>query len=79
MFAIGLDPFFTGATTGSHSGWVLLFPDVAWWLLETALVLGLSWPRVKPRGVGTVVWLVVVWVLASVARFTPQILTLTTH
>ncbi|MDT3443138.1 hypothetical protein [Pseudofrankia sp. BMG5.37] len=56
---------------------VLLFPDVVWWLLETVLVLGLSWRRVKPRRVGTVVWLAVLWLLASAARFTPQILALT--
>ncbi|WP_131804000.1 hypothetical protein [Pseudofrankia sp. BMG5.36] len=56
---------------------VLLFPDVVWWLLETVLVLGLSWRRVKPRRVGAVVWLAVLWLLASAARFTPQILALT--
>ncbi|OHV56492.1 hypothetical protein [Pseudofrankia sp. BMG5.36] len=76
-FAIGLDPFFAGSTSTSHPGWVLLFPDVTWWLLETALILGLSRHRVKPRRAGTVVWLAVVWLLASAARFTPQILALT--
>ncbi|WP_157910499.1 hypothetical protein [Pseudofrankia sp. BMG5.36] len=58
---------------------MLLFPDVVWWLLETVLVLGLSWHRVKPRRARTVVWLAAVWILATAVRFTPQILALTTR
>lgn len=78
-FAIGLDPFPAIPVAAQYPGLVVLVPDAAWWLLESLLAVGLSWRRMKPRSAATVVWLAVVWLLASGARFTPQILARTTH
>ncbi|WP_131831652.1 hypothetical protein [Pseudofrankia asymbiotica] len=58
---------------------VLLFSDVVWWLLETVLILGISWSRIRARRAGAAVWLAVVWLLVSAARFTPQVIALTTR
>ncbi|MBL7494857.1 hypothetical protein I6A84_08815 [Frankia sp. CNm7] len=74
--AIGFDPLSGAPTADLCSGVYLLFPDMVWWLLETVLVLGMAWHVMKPRRVTTAVWLAAVWLLASAARFTPQILPL---
>jgi hypothetical protein len=77
--AIGLDPFMGSTGVASHAAVFVLFPAAVWWLLETVVVLGLVWHGMKPRRVSVAVWVALVWLLASAARFTPLVLTLTLH
>lgn len=74
--AIGLDPFTGTPGAAPHSALVLLFPAAVWWLLETVVVMGLVWHGMKPRRVSVAVWVALVWLLASAARFTPLVLAL---
>jgi hypothetical protein len=75
--AIGFDVLSGSHFPAPRPGFSMLVPDVAWWLLETVLMLGLLWRGMKPRkAVG--VWLAVVWLCASAARFTPLVLPLVT-
>ncbi|MBL7489194.1 hypothetical protein I6A60_40985 [Frankia sp. AgB1.9] len=74
--AIGLDPFSGAFVAAPHPSLFVLLPAAVWWLLETVVVMGLVWHDMKPRRVSVAVWLGVVWVLASAARFTPLVLAL---
>jgi FtsH-binding integral membrane protein len=74
--AIGFEPFSGAPGAAPHSALVLLFPAAVWWLLETVVVMGLVWHGVKPRRVSVAVWVALVWLLASAARFTPLLLAL---
>src|SRR5262245_52423192 len=50
-FAIGFDPLSGAPAAASYPGMALLFLDGVWWLLETVVMLGLSWHGLKPVGV----------------------------
>ncbi|ONH22123.1 hypothetical protein BL253_36695 [Pseudofrankia asymbiotica] len=70
--AIGLNPF-SGAEDhlAAKLQETVLLVDLSWWLLETVLLVGLGWRAVRRRPVSARIWLAVVWILASAARFTP--------
>jgi len=74
--AIGLNPVSALSTSAPDFGVLLLSYDAAWWLLETVLLLGLLWPGAKPRHASVRVWICLVWLFASAARFTPLLLIL---
>jgi len=76
-FAIGLDPFTGTPMCATRPVLGLVCSDAVWWLLETILVLGALWPRVRPAKRTTVLWIVLVWLFATAARFTPLIVAAT--
>ncbi|ADP79668.1 hypothetical protein [Pseudofrankia inefficax] len=74
--AIGMDPFSGAHCAVPHSALVVVLSAAVWWLLETVVVMGLVWHGMKPRRVSVAVWVALVWLLASAARFTPLVLAL---
>jgi hypothetical protein len=71
-FGLGFDPA-AARVVAAVPGGSLLAPDLAWWTLETVLMAGLIWHGSRPTK-AIAVWLAVLWMCASAARFIPFIL-----
>jgi len=76
IVALGFDPL-SGVRPTTPSPGFFAVSDVVWWLWETVVVLGLVWRATKTPRPAVAVWVALLWLLASAARFTPLILTAT--